>query len=223
MRKKIHSWIGLLALCLMLIGCSGEEQDVKTDRPADESDQIPMRAEVIVEPTEQTLTTAGQPRKTAELIQAILTDDTVDYPAMAIIEIDEDFKPSTRVRFWVEIAEIEGLVNDETISALADQTYSALKTEFDARTKQALADEVIYQQSLADAATKDVKQLQQTLQTFQETRRGVTKTNASRLERRTLERQIETTLQAQIDASKQAQELQRRIDRDTSVTLVRVR
>lgn len=223
MHKQTHPWIGLVVLCLLMIGCRGEEEQAKTDHAADEPDQNPTRAEVIVEPTEQALAIAGQSRQMAELIQAILTDDTVAYPAMAAIQINKGFGSSTRVSFWVEITAVAGRVSDETVEVLADQAYDALKTEFDARAKQALADEVIYQQSLADTAAKDVKQLQQALQIFQEARRGVPKTDASRLERRQLERQIETTLQAQIDAAEQVKAIQRRVDRQKFVTLVRIR
>ncbi len=223
MPNQVTRWIFLLTLCLVLAGCGGEEQDTNVDRAKNEPAGPPVRTEVIVEPSDKTVFIDGEARPSVELVRALLVDPSLDYPVMAVINTDDAFESPTQVKFSVEIGEVAGRIGEGTVKVLADQTTQTLKAAFEARTKQALKDELAFSQSITESAAEEVKAAQKALQVFQESRRSLPQTSDSRLERRTIDRQYELALQTQIETSKRIEALQKRIDRERYVTLLRVK
>lgn len=221
MRKKVHPWIGLLVLCLLLVGCGGEST---TQGPADTSEPKPEHPKplaMVLEVSEPTYWRDGEAVDTIDdvalMVHAMQTK--LDQGYMATIDDTHERSGQLRVLF-----ETSPNGNDEIdLQAASDETFESLKSLFDERAKASLHDELSFQKTIATSAADNIKQLQQSLQVFQESQRGLPQTDASRLERRKLERQIETTLQAQIDANKLLESLQRKIDRERYITLVRVR
>ena len=223
MMNDLKNWVGLLVLCLLLLGCGGDEPTAEIDPLPEEPDEIPTQIEVIVEPSEAMLFVDGDSRPSVELVRELLADETVGYPAMAQITVDDADSSQSRVTFRVAFKAIEGRMKEGAIEGLADMVYEPLSKEFNAMAAQSIEDEMIYHKAQAQAAAGSVKELQQSLKAFQETRRGLPQTDASRLERRKLERQIENVLQAQIDADKLVTSLQKKVDRGQHATLQRVR
>lgn len=222
MRKPIMRWIGLLAMCLALLGCDGESATTEPTHSTAPAEQAAAQSlAMVLETSEPTYWRDGQEVSTTDDLRVMVLSTQSKIDQGYAVSIDESHQRASQVRVLLEPTSRKD--NDVDLRAQADTLFAQLKLMFDERAKQALADEFAHQQALAKAAAQAVAELQQTLQTFQENQRGLPATDASRLERRKLDRQIETTLQAQINADKRIEQLQRRIDRERYVTLLRVK
>ena len=222
MRHTITTWTALLILSLMLAGCGGEpDQQGKgnTDQPA-----APAAVEsvaMIIEASEPTYWRQGEEVQTIDDVRVLVRGLENGRDAQHTRHIDESYERAGQLRVVFQPKPDARL--DKDLKALSDEYFQEIKLLFDQHAKQALHDELAHHQSTAQSAAEEVKKLQQALQAFQEVRRGLPQTDESRLERRKLERKIETTLQSQIDADKRVASLQKRIDRERYVTLLRVR
>lgn len=222
MLYPITRWIGLSVLCLLLLGCGEEQADSTPSATPEKPKQGPVEAEIVVEASEPKLILKGESIDTMQWVESILDESDASVLLIYHAQIDRDFNREGQRLIWIT-PNLPDKADQAGIDQAAGEIFALLKTAFDARAKQALSDELAYQQAGASAAAQEVKQLQQTLQSFQEERRGLPQTDASRLERRKLDRQIENALQAQIEASNRVESLQKQIDRKRYPTLLRVR
>lgn len=223
MQKQTTCWIGLCAVCFSLLGCGGDEtkQIGSTAAPTDTNDR-PPRAELVIEASESHLLENGEQVDALRYIDAMLPLGAEDVPAGFHAQLDPEFERDGQR--LISISQTKPFKPTQAqFDQAADELFAHLKIQFDAHAKKRLAKELTLQRTLADSAAAEVAALQKTLQVFQESRRGLPATSASRLERRKLDRQIETTLQSQIDANSRIEALQRKIDRGQSAELIRVR
>lgn len=222
MKKIRPNGLLLFALCVVLCGCGGDEADTSQTPESIKPEQGPIKTEMVVESSEPTLTKEGEPIDAMGVVEQLLANSNELVAAGYHAQFDREYQREGQR--LISVTPMNPVTPDQAATdQAADETFAALKAAFDAYAKQATVDELAYQQALAETETNVVKELQRALQVFQESRRGLPQTDASRLERRTLERQIETTLQSQIEANKRIDSLKKRIDRERFVTLLRVR
>ena len=224
MRIQATRWVVLFTQCLLMLGCGGEEQNNDIDPDPEEVSAFPMEVEVVVEPSNPTLVIEGRSRQSVELVHELLADDSIEYPALAdILDIDDEFEPKTRVRFVIKIQVVTGIHDDESMKILADQTYGVLKAEFDVRARQATLDELEAASEAAEFAKKQVAELQQTIDAYLKSWQGLPATDEYRQQRRVYRVMMDSALEKQIEQEEAVKALQRRIDRERFVTLLRVK
>ena len=222
MNVSIKRWVVLLALCLMLLGCGDDSATTTpTDSTGTTKQAVDPTLAMVLEASEPTYWRDGQETAATDDLRVIVLAQASTLDQGYTVSIDESHSRADQLRVLLE--QTSDNTNAVDLSTEADLLFEHIKRVFNERAKQALADELTHQQALAQTASEEVASLQKTLQAFQESLRGLPATDASRLERRKLDRQIETTLQSQIDADKRIEQLQRRIDRERYVTLLRVR
>lgn len=222
MQNHTKSWTALLTLCLLLTCCGSEEPAPEPSAAAERVQQGPLEAELVVEASEPKLIVDGESIDAMQIVESILSESEEGVLLLFHTQIDRDFKREGQCMIW--ITPNPPITPDQAgVDKAADEIFGLLKAEFDARAKQAQQDALAFYQAQAKTKADEVRRLQQALQVFQESRRGLPQTDASRLERRTLDRQVEVALQEQIEAGEKIEELQKRIARDRHATLLRVR
>lgn len=222
MWNQTTKWIPLIALCLLVLGCGGESatQDIaESSDPSKAEGSKPLA--MVLEVSEPTIWRNNEHYSATDWVGQVATMPS-KMDRGYLITIDESFEREGQLRVLFDPTWGDEK-NAVDLEAEANAHFARWKEGFERTAKEGLEEELAYHEMAAETAGKEIKQLQQTLQTFQEARRGLPQTDASRLERRKLERQIETTLQAQIEANKRVESLQKRIDRERYITLVRVR
>jgi len=189
MQKTATTRFILFAICLALIGCDGESA---TTAPADstgpDKQAIDPTLAMVLETSEPTYWRDGESAATTDDLRAMVLGQASKPDRGYTLSIDESHKRAGQVRVRLELPSDQK--NGIDLSAESDKLFEQLKQSFDARAKQSLAEELAYQQALAKAASQAVAALQRTLQAYQESQRGLPATDASRLERRKLDRQI---------------------------------
>jgi len=214
-------WICLLMSALMLTGCGGEEPEQESPGTPDERVEAPTSAELVVSAGSEPIWSEGKPVIPANLIDKLVRNDASLAPDNYTVRINEDdFVDEGKIHL---IVEPEGQADAEALKQAADQVFDRLKTTFDAESKQFAVNELAFQQGLAKRAREEVTRLQKIFQDYLQATRGFPETNESRLERRKHERAIKLALDEQIAIEKHIATLQRKIDRDQHVTLMRVR
>ena len=222
MRKTGANGLILLAFCVALAGCGGEEAKPSPPAESNEPAAGPVEAQVVVEASELHLMQQGERVDAISLVDSMLPASDEAESLGYHVQLDRDFdREGQRL---ISITPTNPMVpNQSKIDEAADKIYASIKAEFDAYCKQATINELEYQQARAEDARSAFQRLRGELSAFQDARRGLPQTDASRLERRKLDHQIENALQAQIAADKAVERLQKKIDRDRFTTLLRVR
>ena len=221
MQKPITRWIGLIALCVVFSGCGGESAthdpaETPTDKP--KNDQ-PLA--MVLETSEATYWRDGEEAKTIDDVRAMIGGIDLDADAGYTLSIDPEFERAGQLRVLLKAA--NEATSELDLKAASDKLFDQLKSAFDQRAKDAALQEEAHHRDQTAQLAERVKQQQDELKGFLELSRGSTSTQASRLERRQLERQIETALVDQIAAEKATEKAKRRIDRERFITLMRVR
>jgi hypothetical protein len=198
----------LFVLCATLVGCGGDDtsRDAAPPDRAAETERTAASAEVLVE-------VAGLAR----------------FPA------DDDRDAMSVLRSLVESGEIEGLSIDPTHERegqlllvaepadRADDAYAELKQRFDAAARDAVEQAIQKQEALKTSKAEDFAILQRAMKQMQENLATQAVVEGKTLDRRTLDRLIETTLAEQIEADKRIESLRKQIERDRYATLLRLR
>ena len=221
MNVSAPRWIGLLALCFALLGCGGESTTEPGDSTKPAEQAIDPTLAMVLEVSEPTYWRAGEELSTIDDVRLLALSSQTKIDQGYTLSIDASHERAGQVRLLLERTSEQ---DDEIdLSAESDKLFEQVKQIFDEQAKQSLVEALAHQQALAKTASQAVTALQRKLQAYQESQHGLPATSESRLERRKLDRQIKTTLQGRIDADKRIEELQRRIDRERYVTLLRVR
>ncbi len=222
MRQLFNNPLWLILSCLLLVGCGGEESAKPASSP-ENTQGPPTRAEVVVEPSQQTLTIDGQPRDSAALVRELLADKTIAYPDACTITIDDPFEPVTRVRFWVDVATTEGVLGPETAKDLAAKAYDALANAFNQQAQAALSGELAMTEQAAEKVRQQVSELQTQTSTYIQSQQGLPLTDESRKQRRYFDVMMQRALEEQIALEKSIEKLKRQVERGQFVTLQRIR
>lgn len=222
MRKTATHWIGLVALCVICSGCGGES--TTSDQAQGSGETEPKKTQpmaMVLETSEASYWRDGEEARAIEDVRAMIVGIEPTADAGFTLSIDPAFERTGQLRVVLTPAPEPSA--DPDLKVESDKLFDQLKTTFDQRAKDAALQEEAHHREQAAQIAKQVKQLQEKLQGFLEISRGSPSTDASRLERRTLERQIETALVEQIASEKAAEKAQRRTDRKRFITLLRVR
>lgn len=217
-----HAFTGLilLTLCTASVGCSEEPTGPTPSNATTIKPEADQAFAMVLETSQPTLWRNGEAIDAIEYVGQLATmPSKVDREYT--IRIDESFKRDLQLRLLLGPT-FEQDKNAVDLPAAADQLFIQLKEGFDRLAEEGLAEELADQQAQAVSAAASVKEAQQVLQAFYGARRGLPQTDASRLEQRKLERQIEKALQAQIDADKYVTSLQKKIKRSQHAKLLRV-
>lgn len=222
MRSMRNVGLWLIFCCLLLTGCGGDDS-TKREKTPEKPDGPPTRAEVVVEPSQQTLVIDGEPREAVALVRELLADKSIVYPASAQLTIDDRFEPVTRVRLWVDVVPIDSEVDPETVKELATQTYDALAAAFNQRAEAALRGELTAADQLFEQARMRVSELQAQASAYIQSQQGLPATDESRKQRRYFDVMMQRALDEQIALEKTIEKLKRQIDRGQFVVLQRIR
>lgn len=206
MRNQATLCIGLLVLCLLLVGC-GEEQPA-APRPTEPTDEPKAAefAEVVVEIDGTQYYPESEGRTAVAELRALVKSRDAQ-----VVQIDPDYERAGQLQLIVKPAD------------QADGVYAELKEQFDAAARQAVHDELTAQKILVQTTAEDVQKYQQLMQRFQQGLALEVEVNGSKLDRRKLDRLLTTTLTSQIEAEKRVEELQKQIERERYAKLLRLR
>ena len=206
MRHPITSWLALIALCLALLGCSDEPAAAPE---ADKTPETPKAAEYV-----EVLIEVGSPKYFPASEQRTATDvlrGLVEAIAVEGVQIDPEFDRPGQLQLIVKPI-------DQT-----DKVYADLKTQFDQAAREAVQSELSAQQGFVKTQAEAFQKYQQLMKQFQQGLAVEVEVNGTKLDRRKLDRLMETTLESQIEANKRIEALQRQIDRDRYATLLRLK
>ena len=221
MPNQMTRWICLLVGALLLVGCGGETPEQQSPDNAENTEEAPTHAELVVSAGSEPIWSEGKPVIPANIIDKLVRQDATLAPDNFTVRInDEAFVKEGRIYLVVEP---EGQTDAEALEQAADQVFDRLKAGFDAESKQFAANELTFQQGLAKRARVEVARLQGAFQDYVQAIRGFPETDETRLERRKHERAIKLALDEQIAIEKHIATLQRQVDRGQYTTLMRVR
>ncbi|MFN3166720.1 MAG: hypothetical protein ACE37H_06610 [Phycisphaeraceae bacterium] len=220
MRNTPHTLrAAMIALLVLLAGCGGDD-------PATEGPTTPRQAkaqapgEVVVEPSELTITIGAEPTPALDLARDLLTADPPIAPAGYTLRIDETYDRPNRLRFVVEPADGQ---DDDATKQAAGAAYDALAAAFAKATEQAMRAELGSTEEAFDRTSAARQEAQDALRNYLALRSGLPDTNEVRLEKRRLNLKVEQLLEQQGDLKKQAESLERNLGRERWATLRRIR
>jgi ribosomal protein S20 len=210
----------LLALCIALVGCGDTSPDQPEGPAAPAEQKTDPTVAMVLETSELTYSFGNGDEEQAIDYVALLVTNTPEDPSYTL-SIDESHQRAGQLRVL-----LKPTVDDATdgdLKAQADTLFTELKSAFDQHAKEAAY-------AARNNGTREVSKLdaefqaaQKKLRSFQDAVRGLPDSDELRLERRKLERKVETSLQAKIEAEKLVASVQKRIDRERFVVLLRAR
>ena len=195
-----------LALGFALLGC-GEEPSaaLKPTEPPDEPEAAKF-ALVTVQIDLVHHFPESEDRTALDVLREVA--ERIDFNN---VRIDPAYQRAKQLQLIVEPAED------------ADAVYARVKERFGQAMRKTVEAELSAQQALVRQSAEDVQKYQQLMKRFQRGQTLVIEVNGARLDRRTLDRLLETTLATQIEAEQRVEELQQQIDRERYATLLRLR
>lgn len=227
MKEQKTMWTGLIVLAMLsvqgLAGCGGEDATVPAGRSGSSAAAEQQRpvGEFVVEPSATTLVIDGEPSEALALVrELVLADGQSLTPEGYTLRIDEAYESKTRLCLVVEPTDKQ---DEQAIKDAAGLAYEALAGRFAQRSEAALRDELIATKRRFDETSVLRQSAQEAVRAYSASRSGLDATKESRLQTRRLELQLEQALDEQTKLEKQVQSLQKQIDRQRWVTLVRVR
>ena len=224
MKNRTALWIGPCLLCLILMGCGGEAPVASEPETPAEKKQTPARAEIVVEAHGPAYVRrhSGAPSSAMELVDSILSESATVIPVGFHAQVNSSF-PQEQQR-QIVITPTHPFTPDQAeLDQAANEVFDSLKTEFDAYTKRTLGDHRLRRQEAEKALALQVKDAQEELQKYQAQFRGIDDSTEAKFTLRKLERKIETLLQERIENNKELEAIQKQIDREQYITLLRVR
>ncbi|MEM6506032.1 MAG: hypothetical protein AAF711_11350 [Planctomycetota bacterium] len=223
MRYAFTSLFGLIILIHCLIGCGGEPEEEEIPDPPIEQEELQSFA-MVLETSELTLAPSlsedPADQQAINYLTRLVTDDAPKNRGF-MVTIDESYQRERQLRILLEPSDSSLAKID--FESEADLLFEYLKWKFDMNARQAAYAELAERTRQARLFETEVQSAQQELRSFQESVRGLPDSNEIRLERRKLERTIETSLEEKIEAEKLIDSAQKRIDRGQFVTLLRVK
>ncbi|MBX2851798.1 MAG: hypothetical protein KTR15_08650 [Phycisphaeraceae bacterium] len=221
MKNRMTNWTGPLLLCLALLGCDGASSKQPDQSTAPEEQKADTTLAMVLEASEVAYWVAGETVTAIDGVRAMAEGLEQAEDAGYTVTIDASHERAGQLRLVLETVPAGSSKID--LKAESDRLFESLKQRFDQQAKSAAMQEEAHHRAQAKAAAERVKQLQEELQSFIQITRGSPQTDASRLERRKLDRRIENALVEQIAAEKAVHQAEVRIDRERFVTLLRVR
>ena len=206
MRQTNTRRLALIALCLALLGCGDEPA------PAPEIDNTPETpktaefVEVLIEIGSPKYFPAYGERTAMDVLRSL-----AEAKAAEGVQIDPGFDRPGQLQLIVKPID------------QADQVYADFKAQFEQAARDAVQSELEAQQGFAKTEAESFQKYQQLMKQFQQGLAGEVEVNGTKLDRRRLDRLMETTLESQIEANKRVEALQRQIDRDRYATLLRLK
>lgn len=220
MKMQPMMWVWLVVLSVSAVGC-GDGGDPAADnaRPSKEKPAPPVGA-VVIEPSEPTITIAGEARPTLDVVRELIADEPSPAPEGYAVQFDDGFNTKGRLRFVVEPAESQG---DEAVKQAAAQAFDTLAQAFSDAMQSALRDELVSAGQALDTAHVERKAAQEALRSYSANRSGLSPTKASRLETRRLELRLEEALKHQSALAERIKAMENQLERERWPTLRRIK
>ncbi|MEM6260104.1 MAG: hypothetical protein AAGI37_17655 [Planctomycetota bacterium] len=186
----------------------------------DETPRVETLA-MIVETSEPTYWHDGSEVNTIDDVRWMVLAEEPGRDAGYMFSIDESYERAGQLRVvFTRDPEVNA---DIDLQRVIDGRFERLKQLFDQQAEAAGLQEEAYLRALVDERKAEVAALQKALTDLQTLRRGLPSTDASRLEMRKLNRQIDVALADVIAIEKAVEQAERNNDRKRYITLMRVR